>query len=153
MHGGGQERNFRAGTENVYGIGGLAKAFELANDNLMEDIKKVSHLKSYFKEKITASIPDISYNGPIDEHSIYTILNVSFPNVGEAPLLLFSLDLEGICVSGGSACSSGANAGSHVLNALNVPSDRVNIRFSFSKFNTIEELDIVLEKLKTTFSS
>ena len=153
MHGGGQERNFRAGTENVYGIVGLAKAFELANDNLMEDIKKVSHLKSYFKEKITASIPDISYNGPIDEHSIYTILNVSFPNVGEAPLLLFSLDLEGICVSGGSACSSGANAGSHVLNALNVPSDRVNIRFSFSKFNTIEELDIVLEKLKTTFSS
>jgi len=134
------------------------------NNNLAPDVSKIPvvlsterYEKDFFSldsatlqeglKKLTAKYPAFQNN------FIYTILNVSFPNVGEAPLLLFSLDLEGICVSGGSACSSGANAGSHVLNALNVPSDRVNIRFSFSKFNTIEELDIVLEKLKTTFSS
>lgn len=151
MHGGGQERNLRAGTENVYGIIGMAKAFELAMENMAADIEKVSALKSYFINKIKAYIPNIAFNGSIDEHSIYTILNVSFPNIGDAPLLLFSLDLEGICVSGGSACSSGANTGSHVINALKTPQDRVNIRFSFSKLNTYEELDFVLDKLKRTF--
>lgn len=151
MHGGGQERNFRAGTENSAGIIGMGKAFELANENMKEDIKYVQHLKIYFKTKLLEAIPNISFNGPTDENAIYTILNISFPNIGQAPMLLFALDLEGICVSGGSACSSGANAGSHVLKALKKEDESVNIRFSFSKFNTIDELDIVLDKLYHTF--
>ncbi|MBX7226639.1 MAG: cysteine desulfurase [Chitinophagales bacterium] len=151
MHGGGQERNFRAGTENVYGIVGFSKAASIAYQNIDNDILYTTKLKNYFIEKLRQIHPDIQFNGPTDENALYTILNVSFPKVGDAAMILFALDLEGICVSGGSACSSGANAGSHVIQALRKESDAVNIRFSFSKLNTIEELDIVINKLREKF--
>ena len=151
LHGGGQERNFRAGTENVYGIVGFSKAASIAYQNIDNDIVYTKNLKKYFIDKIKQVHPEIQFNGPTDENAIYTILNVSFPKVGDASMILFSLDLDGICVSGGSACSSGANVGSHVIQALNKEKDTVNIRFSFSKLNTIEELDIVIDKLKGKF--
>lgn len=151
MHGGGQERNFRAGTENVYGIVGFSKAASIAYQNIDNDILYTTKLKNYFIKKLRQIHPDIQFNGPTDENALYTILNVSFPKVGDAAMILFALDLEGICVSGGSACSSGANAGSHVIQALRKERDAVNIRFSFSKLNTIEELDIVIDKLREKF--
>lgn len=151
LHGGGQERNFRAGTENVYGIVGFSKAASIAYQNIDNDIVYTKNLKKYFIDKIKQVHPEIQFNGPTDENAIYTILNVSFPKVGDASMILFSLDLDGICVSGGSACSSGANVGSHVIQALHKEKDTVNIRFSFSKLNTIEELDIVIDKLKGKF--
>jgi len=151
IHGGGQERGFRAGTENVAGIVGLAEAAKMAYNTLEEDKKHILGLKYYFKQQLMDAFEDIDFNGNTDEKSLFTVLNVSFPPHENAPLLLFHLDLAGICCSGGSACNSGAASGSHVIQALNKNPDRVSIRFSFSKHNTKEELDFVLEKLKEIF--
>jgi cysteine desulfurase len=97
---------------------------------------------------------DIEVNGAIEaEKSLFTVLNLSFPPNNKGPLLLFNLDMEGISVSGGSACSSGASTGSHVINALKKDPERVSIRFSFSKYNTIEELDFTLDKIKKVFAT
>jgi len=116
IHGGGQERNMRAGTENVYGIIGFAKALELAMQAYESDSKYVGNLKGYMKQKLVESIPGVSFNCP--DHSLYTLLSVCFPKSEESESLLMNLDLEGVCVSGGSACSSGTNSGSHVIKAL-----------------------------------
>ena len=148
IHGGGQERGLRAGTENVYGIVGLAAAAKKAYQNLEKDKAHILELKQYLKFQLVKYFPDISFNGNTDERSLYTVLNVSFPPMENAMMLLFTLDLEGICVSGGSACSSGAASGSHVIGALNKDPERISVRFSFSKYNTREELDYVIEKLK-----
>jgi cysteine desulfurase len=148
--GGSQERNMRAGTENLYGIVGFAKALELAMQRYEEDSKRVSDLKSYMCEKLNATFPDVICNGDTNGSSLYTVLNVSFPKTEKSEMLLFSLDMAGICVSGGSACSSGANSVSHVIKALyNGQSETmVPIRFSFSRHNTKEEVDMVVDKLK-----
>jgi len=148
--GGAQERNMRAGTENLYGIVGFAKALEIAMQRYDEDSKKVTELKSYMCEKLNAAFPDVVCNGDTNGSSLYTVLNVSFPKTEKSEMLLFSLDMAGICVSGGSACSSGANSVSHVIKALyNGQSESmVPIRFSFSRHNTKEEIDMVVEKLK-----
>ena len=104
-------------------------------------------------ERLTENIPGISFNGTSGElnNSLYTVLNVSFPESEENEMLLFNLDLEGISASGGSACSSGAQAGSHVLNALYPGSKRGAVRFSFSKFTKPEEIDATVEKLTELF--
>lgn len=149
IHGGAQERNMRGGTENVYGIVGLAKALEITYAELDEHQTYIQGLKSYMQEQLLSNIPGIGFNGDVDSnHSLYTVLNVSFPASEMGEMLLFSLDISGISASGGSACSSGSNVGSHVLTAIGSPSDRAAVRFSFCKYNTKEEIDIVVEKLK-----
>lgn len=152
IHGGGQERGFRAGTENVYGIIGMAAAAKKAYANLEKDAAYICSIKNYFIEQIKQHIPAVDFNGTIDDTSLYTVLNVSFPPNDKSALLLFTLDLEGICCSGGSACGSGAAAGSHVIRALGKDENRVSIRFSFSKHNTKEEVDYVVRKLAAIFN-
>lgn len=146
--GGGQERNMRAGTENVYGIVGFAKALELADSTLEQDSVYIQGLKTYMIEQLQQQIPAVQFNGDYAGRSLYTVLNVSFPKTEKSEMLLFSLDMQGICVSGGSACSSGADVGSHVIRAISTNPNRVPVRFSFSKHNTKEEVEIVVAKLK-----
>ena len=153
IHGGGQERGFRAGTENVYGIVGLAAAAQKAYANIEQDAAYIKGIKNYFIEKLKANFQDIDFNGNTDDRSLYTVLNVSFPPNDKSALLLFTLDMEGICCSGGSACGSGASAGSHVVRALHKDENRVSIRFSFSKHNTKEEVDYVIGKLMQIFTA
>ena len=152
IFGGAQERNMRGGTENVYGIIGLTKALEITNDHLMEHQLYIQGLKEYMAAKLKANIPDIEFNGDTLGNSLYTVLNVSFPPSDNSEMLLFNLDLSGIAASGGSACSSGSNIGSHVLTALKVSPDRPSVRFSFSKFTKKDEIDYAVEKLKELFS-
>ena len=152
IFGGAQERNMRGGTENLYGIVGLAKALELASSHMEEHREYIQGLKSYMIERLRKDIPGVEFNGEIDpEKSLYTVLNVLFPETDLADMLLFNLDISGISVSGGSACSSGTNIGSHVLEGISSDPNRPAIRFSFSKLNTREEIDFVLAKLKVLF--
>jgi len=149
VQGGAQERNMRGGTENVYGIIGLAKALEIAYRDMDEHIHHIKSLKSRMIERLKNNIPGVTFNGNSADldNSLYTVLSVSLPESDENSMLLFNLDLQGISASGGSACSSGATTGSHVLNALYPESNRGAIRFSFSKYNTPEEIDFVVDKL------
>lgn len=148
--GGAQERNMRAGTENLYGIVGYAKALELATQRYEQDSTYIQDLKNYMAERLQEIFPGVKFNGDYNGSSLYTVLNVGFPRTDKSDMLLFNLDMAGICVSGGSACSSGANSVSHVIKALyNGQSENmVPIRFSFSRHNTKEEVDLVIEKLK-----
>ncbi len=149
--GGAQERNMRAGTENIYGIVGLAKALEVAHRNMEEDSAYVRGLKNYMAAALRENIPGVEFTGDISDDSLYTVLNVCFPETPDSDMLLFKLDIEGISASGGSACSSGSNVGSHVIRALRGATNRPSIRFSFSKFNTREDLDYTLAVLKKIF--
>ena len=148
VQGGGQERNMRACTENLYGIVGFAKALELATENLDQDSKYINDLKMYMAEKLQQEIAGVRFNGDYKGRSLYTVLNVSFPKTDKSEMLLFNLDINNICASGGSACSSGTDIGSHVIKAVNPENHSIAIRFSFSKHNTKEEIDSVVEKLK-----
>ena len=149
LYGGAQERNMRGGTENVYGIVGLAKALELCYQHMDEHRIHIQGLKDYMRAALLENIPGITFNGNTGaEDSLYTVLNVSLPCTEIADMLLFSLDIAGISASGGSACSSGSQLGSHVLEALGADPDRPSVRFSFSKYNTTEEIDFVVKKLK-----
>jgi len=155
VHGGAQERNMRGGTENVYGIVGLVKALEIAYREMDEHEKYISGLKSRMIEKLKADVPGVSFHGDSAnlKRSLYTVLNVSLPESEENDMILFNLDLQGISASGGSACSSGATTGSHVLGALYPGSKRGAVRFSFSKYNKPEEIDFVVEKLAELVNS
>ncbi|MHB1178627.1 MAG: cysteine desulfurase family protein [Daejeonella sp.] len=149
IFGGSQERNMRGGTENVYGIVGLAKSLEIAYAEMDKHQQYIQSLKSYMITTLEENIPGITFNGETEPgKSLYTVLNVSFPEMDMAEMLLFSLDIAGISASGGSACSSGTNIGSHVLNGIHANPERPAVRFSFSKFNTKEEIDFVVEKIK-----
>jgi cysteine desulfurase len=149
IYGGAQERNMRGGTENVYGIVGLAKALELAYTDMEKHQAHIQELKSYMMEELTKAIPDIDFNGETStDKSLYTVLNVAFPKIEMPDMLLFNLDIAGISASGGSACSSGSNIGSHVLTGIGADSKRPAVRFSFSKFTTKEEIDFVINKIK-----
>jgi cysteine desulfurase len=148
INGGGQERNMRAGTENLYGIIGFARALELAMERYEEDSTYISGLKKYMMEQLTKNVEGVGFNGDCNGRCLYTVLNVSFPKTEKSEMILFNLDMAGICVSGGSACSSGANAGSHVINAINNNPNQVPVRFSFSRHNTKEEVDTVVAKVK-----
>jgi cysteine desulfurase len=149
--GGAQERNMRGGTENVYGIVGLAKALDLAYQNLDKEKAHILGLKNYMAKKLVDLIPGVKFNGDYDGNSLYTVLSVNFPPTPIAEMILFKLDIAGISASGGSACSSGSNVGSHVLSALKIAPDRPSVRFSFGKQNTKEEVDYVLEKINEMF--
>lgn len=146
IDGGSQERNMRAGTENISGIVGLAKAMQLAYTELSEDVAYISGLKAYMKERISEICPDVYFNGHPTQ-SLYTVLNVSFPPGPYAELLIMSLDIAGISASGGSACSSGAESQSHVLNAIGHPTNRKAVRFSFSRNTTREDIDFTIDQL------
>jgi cysteine desulfurase len=148
IFGGGQERNMRAGTENLYGIIGFAKALELATTNIENDRQYIQSLKNYMIEKLQNDIEEVGFNGDYKGRCLYTVLNASFRKSEKSEMILFNLDMQGICVSGGSACSSGADAGSHVIRAINNDPNRVAVRFSFSKHNTTHEIDTVVSKLK-----
>ncbi|MCO5231354.1 MAG: cysteine desulfurase [Chitinophagales bacterium] len=151
IHGGGQERGWRAGTENVAGIIGMAKAAELSYEHLEEERAQIKLLKAYLIQEIQKAIPDIRFNGAIDDTSLYRVVSLSLPPHPMGSLLLFQLDMQGICVSGGSACSSGASVGSHVMSAMNVPTDRTPLRCSFSKYNTESEVDVLVEALRNLY--
>lgn len=148
VHGGSQERNMRAGTENLYGIVGFAKALELATEHYAHDSRYIKELKYYMMDCLKENIDNVSFNGDVYDKGLYTVLSVSFPKTEKSEMLLFNLDINNICASGGSACTSGADQGSHVINAINNDPNRVTVRFSFSKYNTKEEIDIVVNKLK-----
>jgi len=148
IHGGAQERNMRAGTENVYGIVGFAKALEIASVNFENDSAYISGIKLYMLKQLKDQFKNISFNGDPLGRSLYTVLSVNFPKTEKSEMLLFNLDINNICASGGSACSSGADAGSHVIRAIHNNPDQVTVRFSFCKHNKKEEIDLVIEKLK-----
>jgi len=154
IHGGSQERNMRGGTENVYGIVGMAKALEIAYRDMEAHQEHIKGLKDRMISKIKANIPEVEFNGDSAnvEGSLYTVLNVSFPSSEDSDMLLFNLDIAQISCSGGSACSSGTDVGSHVLGALKVHPDRGNVRFSFGKYNTVEEVDKVVEVLTDIYT-
>ena len=155
IHGGAQERGMRGGTENLYGIVGLAKAIEIAHQGMEEHAQYIRKIKAYFIEKLQVSFPNIIFNGDSADvaNSLYTVLSVCFPTSSMSSLLLFTLDLKGVSASGGSACSSGSNLGSHVLAALNANPELPVVRFSFSKNNTLEEVDTVLEILNEIYKA
>lgn len=149
IYGGAQERNMRGGTENVYGIAGLAKALEIAYAEMSQHQEYIQGLKDYMIGKLRQEIPGVAFNGETDAgKSLYTVLNVSFPEMESADMLLFNLDINGISASGGSACSSGTEIGSHVLTAIGAEPARPSVRFSFSKYNTKDEIDIAVNKLR-----
>ena len=154
MHGGAQELNQRGGTENVYGMVGIAKALSLAYDKMADHETHIKDLKTYFIQGLQDNFPGIEFNGlSADlEKSLYTVINVRFPQIQDGDMLLFKLDIEKISASGGSACSSGTSVGSHVLTALNPNAEGAAVRFSFSKNNTKAEIDRVLEVLRKIIS-
>jgi cysteine desulfurase len=148
VHGGGQERNMRAGTENIYGIVGFAKALELATANYETDSAYIGTLKYYMHKQLKKHIPGVGFNGDTLGNSLYTVLSASFPKTEKSEMILFNLDINHICASGGSACTSGADQGSHVIRAINNNPNQLTVRFSFCKHNTKAEVDAVVEKLK-----
>jgi cysteine desulfurase len=154
IHGGAQERGLRGGTENLYGIAGLAKALEIANEDIDGHRNHVQGLKSYMIEQLRSKFDTIDFHGDIrPEHSLYTVVNVCFPSTPKAAMLLFTLDLKGVACSGGSACSSGSNKGSHVLEGIKADMSRPNVRFSFSRYTTKEEIDYAVKTVAEVFES
>jgi cysteine desulfurase len=148
IHGGAQERNMRGGTENLAGIVGLSKALEIACEHLDEHAQHIRGIKSYMMEQLQHTFADLRFNGDVSDDSLYTVLNVSFAPSDAGEMLLFSLDINGIAASGGSACSSGSEVGSHVLAAIGATAGRSNVRFSFSKYTTRDDIDYTIETLK-----
>lgn len=150
INGGSQERNMRAGTENLYGIIGFAKALEIATENHVADKEKIQGLKFYMMDSLQKNIAGTCFNGDPTGNSLYAVLSANFPKTERSEMLLFNLDINNICASGGSACTSGADQGSHVIRALRKDNNYVTVRFSFSKFNTSAEIDQVINTLKET---
>ncbi len=148
INGGSQERNMRAGTENIYGIVGFAKALEIAVENMEEESRHIKEIKNYMKDSLEKNIPGVHFNGDPEGKCLYTVLSVAFPKTEKSDMLLFNLDINNICASGGSACTSGAEAASHVISTISQNQDQATVRFSFSKYNTKEEVDVVVEKLQ-----
>lgn len=152
--GGGQERALRGGTENLYGIVGLAKALDLAYEGLEAHQHHVGALKQYMVEQLKQHIPGVAFNGASARpDSLYTVLNVNFPPNPNSGMMLFLLDLEGVACSGGSACSSGASRGSHVLEGIRaIEPGRASLRFSFSRFTTKAEIDYAVGRIAHVFN-
>ena len=148
VHGGSQERNMRAGTENLYGIVGFAAALSMATKNYDQDRAHIEGIKKYMHGALLSNIPGVTFNGDVLGRSLYTVLSVNFPKTEKSEMMLFNLDIQNICASGGSACSSGAEAGSHVIRAINNNPNKITVRFSFSKHNTTAEVDQTVAKLR-----
>ena len=149
IHGGSQERNMRGGTENIYGIVGLAEALELSISNMENHSKRIEKIKSYMIDELCKNIDGVKFNGQSSEldKSLYTVLNVSIPSRSDQQMFLFNLDINNIAASAGSACTSGSEMGSHVLAEIKKHEGHVPVRFSFSKMNNKEEVDYTVKKL------
>ena len=149
IHGGSQERNMRGGTENIYGIVGLAEALELSISNMENHSKRIEKIKSYMIDELCKNIDGVKFNGQSSEldKSLYTVLNVSIPSRSDQQMFLFNLDINNIAASAGSACTSGSEIGSHVLAEVKKHEGHVPVRFSFSKMNNKEEVDYTVKKL------
>ena len=150
IHGGSQEKNMRGGTEYVYGIIGLAKAMEIAFSKMSLHHDHILKLKKHMILKLNNLLPKVKFNGLSGDlsKSLYTVLSLSIPKFNNSDLLLFNLDLFGVACSGGSACSSGSSKLSHVISEISTKEENIVVRFSFSKYNTTEEIDYVVDKLK-----
>ncbi|XWN34740.1 MAG: cysteine desulfurase family protein [Roseivirga sp.] len=149
MYGGAQERNMRGGTENVPGIVGLSKALEIAHLGMEQDQQYVQGLKDRMIDRLRTHIPGVAFNGNSaqTEASLYTLLSVRLPPADSHDMLVFNLDIKHIAASVGSACASGSHVGSHVLSALGTDEQAGTVRFSFSKYNTAEEVDYAADQL------
>jgi len=121
----------------------------LATANYEKESVYIQSLKTYMIESLQKNVKDVSFNGDYNGSCLYTVLSVAFPKTEKSEMILFNLDINNICVSGGSACSSGTDIGSHVIRAIDNNPNKVTVRFSFSKYNTKEEIDKVVETLKT----
>jgi cysteine desulfurase len=146
IDGGGQERHMRGGTENTYGILGIAKALELAYENIDFRRAQITELRNYMRQIINQEFPDCIFFGDPD-NGHYKVLNVGFPPSPRVDMLLLNLDIASISVSGGSACTSGADAGSHVVDAIGGMDGWKAVRFSFSHHNTMQDIDEVIRQL------
>tara|TARA_B110000003_G_scaffold274757_1_gene315516 strand:- start:1098 stop:2243 length:1146 start_codon:yes stop_codon:yes gene_type:complete len=151
--GGMQEKGFRAGTESVHNIYGMSEALKISLKNLVNEKKYVTDIKNYFISKISNEIKGVKFNGTSGEadKSTYTLVNVLLPiDKKTGGLFMFKLDMKGIACSKGSACQSGSDNGSHVLNEIQNKQDNENIslRFSFSIFNTKKDIDYTILELK-----
>lgn len=151
--GGGQERGMRAGTENVYGIVGLAKAMEIAYEDVEGHEAHVKALKYHMIDRFEKELPGVSFNGDPKGNSLYTVLNVAMPPTEKGGMLLFNLDINGVAASGGSACSSGAALASHVLTGINANPENPAVRFSFSRYTTKEEVDYAVDCVLEFYNS
>ena len=153
IHGGGQESRLRAGTENIHGIVGLTKALQLAYEHVEEHQQHIQNLKSYLIARLIDEVPGVTFNGnsASADKSLYTVLSVGLPALSYGRNLLRCLDEAEIAVSGGSACTTGSS--SHVLQAIAAADDKDHIRFSFSKFNTRQEVDHALEALHQIYQT
>ncbi len=147
IHGGSQERNMRAGTENTYGIAGIGKALELCIEEMEAHRAHIESIRSHLIQELKAQIPNVKIISP-EDGGHYCLLNVAFPKSEKTDMIMFNLDILGISASAGSACSSGVEQASHVLRAIGLTAEHQAIRFSFSHHNTIEEIDFLVEKLK-----
>jgi cysteine desulfurase len=137
----------RGGTENVIGIVGLVKALEIAYREMDAKKAHLENIKGLMIQLLRESIPDVSFNGDAEGNSLYTVLSVSLPPNEASSMILFNLDLAGISASGGSACSSGATGGSHVINCLYPGTNRTTVRFSFGKQNTEDDIRFTVNQL------
>lgn len=151
--GGAQERGLRAGTENVYGIVGLAKALDLAYEDVAQHESHVKGLKYHMIDRFEKELPGVCFNGDPKGNALYTVLNVGMPPTEKAGMLLYNLDIKGLAVSGGSACSSGAATSSHVLSGINANPDCPAVRFSFSRYTTKEEVDYAVDCVLEFYNS
>jgi cysteine desulfurase len=151
--GGSQERELRAGTENIYGIVGMAKAMEIAYRDMSKKSEHIQKLKSHIIDQVKERFPSIKFNGDPEGRSLYTVLSLAFPPDLANEMLLFNFDLHGIAISGGSACTSGSNTGSHVIRGIGKNLDHAPVRMSFGKTNTFEEADFVLNYIATLFQT
>ena len=152
IHGGAQERGLRGGTENIAGIVGLAKAMDLAYEDVEGHQQHVYNLKSFMIQELKTMFPTVAFHGETAfDKALYTVLNVCLPATDKTSMLLFTLDLKGVAVSGGSACTSGATKGSHVLEGIGADMSRPNVRFSFSRFTTKEEIEYALLQLQRAY--
>jgi len=150
ISGGSQERGYRSGTENLSSIVGMAEALEIAVQGIEEDTKQVTELRQYMADQLLKNVPGLQIITNLN-NSLYTVLSVLFPTEMSNDMLPFQLDLKGIACSSGSACSSGADKGSHVIEALGIDPTRKVIRFSFSKYNTKEEIDFAIRQIKELY--
>ena len=152
IHGGAQERGLRGGTENIAGIVGLAKAMDLAYEDVEGHQQHVYNLKSFMIQELKTMFPTVAFHGETAfDKALYTVLNVCLPATDKTSMLLFTLDLKGVAVSGGSACTSGATKGSHVLEGIGADMSRPNVRFSFSRYTTKEEIEYALLQLQRAY--
>jgi len=147
LDGGAQERNMRAGTENISGIVGTAKALSLIHDQWDKRAQRIKNIRAYIQERIKDTLPGTTFNDAVGTSQLESILSVNFAPSAAADLLTFNLDIEGISASGGSACASGTENASHVMSAIKPDFVGTTIRFSFSGLNTIEEADFLIQKL------